>query len=129
MSSDDNAKLSPNASPKIMEMKTKRARRINNWPVFIVFVVGAVIALTLGLVVVSRSSKAKAEIGKTTVKSSEAHAKELIALANEAANRSASPALPSPEASTQPKDEPPQSPKTDDAPKVQFSDKIPTDLQ
>lgn len=32
-------KLSPNVSPKIMEVKTKRARRINNWPLFIVFLV------------------------------------------------------------------------------------------
>lgn len=80
--SSDNAKLSPDASPKIMELKTKRARRINNWPVFIAFAVFAIIALTLGLVVVSRSNKAKAEIGKTTLKPANAFAKEVIAMAD-----------------------------------------------
>ncbi len=77
--SDD--KLSPDASPKMMEVKTKRARRINNWPVFIAFVVFGIVALTLGLVVVSRSNKAKADIGKPTVKPARAFAKELTSQA------------------------------------------------
>ena len=78
MSGQDN-KLSPDASPKMMEVKTKRARRINNRPMLVVFVVFGIVALTLGLVVVSRGSKAKADIGKTTLKPADAFAKELTA--------------------------------------------------
>ncbi len=58
----DNSKLlSPESSPNTMEIKTGKARRINNWPVFIAFIVIAVIALTLGLVMVSRNSKKQLE--------------------------------------------------------------------
>ena len=104
--SDRDEKLSPDASPKIMEVKTKRARRINNRPVFIAFVIFGIIALTLGLVVVSRSGKAKAEIGKTTVKSSNAFAKEVIAMGDSVANDPPAPASAPPlRDETQPKEE------------------------
>jgi hypothetical protein len=103
-------RLSPDASPKIMEVKTKRARRLNNRPVFIVFVIFGIIALVLGLVVVSRSGKAKAEIGKTTVKSSNAFAKEVIAMGDAVANEP-----PAPESAPPPRDESP--PKEEDTPK------------
>jgi type IV secretion system protein VirB10 len=76
MSGQDN-KLSPDASPKMMEVKTKRARRINNRPMVVVFVVFGIVALTLGFVVVSRGNKAKADIGRTTLKPANAFAKEL----------------------------------------------------
>ncbi len=79
--SERDEKLSPDTSPKIMEVKTKRARRINNWPVFLAFVVGGVIVLTLGMVVVNRRNKEKADIGKTTIKSANAFAKELTSAA------------------------------------------------
>ncbi|MCD8349178.1 MAG: conjugal transfer protein TrbI [Planctomycetaceae bacterium] len=91
-------KLSPDASPKIMEVKTKRARRINNWPVFIAFVVFGVISLTLGLVVVSRSNRAKAEIGQTIVKKSDAFAKELTSQAEAGMVNPPPPVAPPPQA-------------------------------
>ena len=100
-------KLSPDASPKIMEVKTKHARRINNRPMLIVAVLFVVITLTLGMVVVSRSNKAKAEIGKTTVKPAKAFAKELTADAE--AGMVAAPSLAPAKADTLPQS-PPQEP-------------------
>ena len=75
--------LSPETTSKTMEIKKGKARRINNWPVFIAFIVIAVIVLTLGLVFVSRSNKKRAEAGgqqTSSGKPATAHAKELTTL-------------------------------------------------
>ena len=72
--------LSPEKSPDTMEIKKRKARRINNWPVFIVFIVVAVILITLGLVLISRSGKTRAEVAQAAPqgKVATAHARELM---------------------------------------------------
>lgn len=57
----DDAKLSAEHSPKTVDMRKKRARKINNWPLFIALMVVGVIILTLGLVVVKRSGDTTAD--------------------------------------------------------------------
>ncbi len=113
--SERDPKLSPNASPKIMEVKTRRARRINNRPVLIVFIVFGIIALTLSLVVVSRSNKVKADIGITTLKPSDAFAKDLISEAE--AGMVPPPSAPPPLSGQETPATPDNVPKADETPK------------
>lgn len=83
MSEKNDDALSPESSPSTMEIKKGKARRINNWPVFIAFVVVSIIVLTLGLVFVSRGNKKRAEVANqqsASGKVATAQAKELTIL-------------------------------------------------
>ncbi len=62
---DLDKKLSPNASPTVMEIKTGKARRLNSKPLVFALIVGLVIALTLGLVMISRANRVRAEVART----------------------------------------------------------------
>jgi len=76
-------RLSPEISPSTMELKTRKARRINNWPVFIAIVIGLVVVGTLCLVLLGRSGKAKpdsAGLAPQSGKVATAQAKELTTL-------------------------------------------------
>ncbi len=53
--------LSPESSPNTMDIKTGRARRINNKPVLIAFMVIVVVILTFVQVLIGRSNKANLE--------------------------------------------------------------------
>lgn len=79
--SETDDKLSAESSPKSVDLK-KRARRINNWPLFITFIIMGIIVLTLGMVVVNRSNKAKANVAASTTGNKVAivHAKEFITI-------------------------------------------------
>ena len=108
--------FSPDTSSKTMEIKKGKARRINNWPVFIAFVVIAVIVLTLGLVFVSRSNRKRADMGGQHGLSG----RMATANAREATNLSGgeggvvNPPPPSPPPPDTPKDTPKNEPKADD---------------
>jgi len=100
--------LSPETTSKTMEIKKGKARRINNWPVFIAFIVIAVIVLTLGLVFVSRSNKKRADAGGQQTPSGKiatANAKELTTLSGGEGGVFNAPPPPKP-AKEPPKDEP-----------------------
>ncbi len=53
--------LSPESSPNTMDIKTGRARRINNKPVLIACMVIVVVILTFVQVLIGRSNKANLE--------------------------------------------------------------------
>ena len=76
----DKDKLSPDNAPKTMNMK-KRAKRLNNKPLVIIFGVAGVIILILGWVIVGRGNKARGDVGKANVggglKPANAHARAL----------------------------------------------------
>ena len=72
----DEKQHSPENSPNTMGDK-KRARRLNGRPLQIVFVVAGVLVLTLGLVMVKRSGREKANVAVNVVKSAAAYAKQL----------------------------------------------------
>ncbi len=74
----EDAKLSPDSSPSVMGEK-KRARRLNSRPLVIALVIVGIIVLTLGMVVVQRSGKAKGEVAASIVKSASAYAKAITA--------------------------------------------------
>lgn len=79
--SEKDEKLSAESSPKTVDLK-KRARRINNWPLFITFIIVAIVVLTLGMVVVNRSNRAKADVAVSATgnKAATVHAKEFITI-------------------------------------------------
>ena len=56
--------LSPETSPTTMEIKTAKARRINNWPMFILMAVGLLVFIILGMVMISRGNRARAEVAR-----------------------------------------------------------------
>lgn len=80
MSDDKNdSPLSPENSPSVMGGK-KKARRLNSRPLLFAFIIAGVLALTMGMVMVQRSNRAKAKVaGMTSIKSAVVHAKALTA--------------------------------------------------
>lgn len=62
----DNEKdsMSPEASPNTVEEKQKRARRLNNRPLAIVVTIGCLIAMTVGVVMLDRANRIKANVAR-----------------------------------------------------------------
>jgi type IV secretion system protein VirB10 len=73
-----NDPLSPSVSPTIAGGKKKRARRINNWPLFIVFIAVGIILLALGMVALRRTNAAKAEVARQGGKAATVFARDII---------------------------------------------------
>jgi type IV secretion system protein VirB10 len=79
--SDKETILSPNNSPKTVIMQKKRARRINNWPLLLVLLAVAVVAITLGSVAVGRGQASRADIAVTGGKAATDRAREFTGVA------------------------------------------------
>ncbi len=74
----EDAKLSPNSSPSVMGDK-KQARRLNGRPLMLILILAGIVVLTLGMVVLQRSGKAKGGVATSIVKSASAYAKAITA--------------------------------------------------
>lgn len=94
MSEDtNNASLSPENSPTVMGGK-KQARRLNSRPLLVAFIIAGILALTMGLVMVQRSNRAKAEVAMTSIKSAAAQARAVTIKGEGGVVETAVPTLP-----------------------------------
>ena len=76
--------LSPRSSPATAAMPGKRARRINNVPMLIVFTAIGAVLLILGWVAIGRVNTAKAEVAEQGGRSSAAYDRDIAAAVGQA---------------------------------------------